>query len=56
MLLILYILNYGSFLILINQLFEAVRSGKISETVYNEIKRILKGKSIIIDSDLIDMP
>lgn len=56
MLLALYILNYASFLILINQLFEAVRAGKIPKIVYRAILRKLRGKSIIMDPDIIDIP
>jgi hypothetical protein len=40
-------------MILRNQLYEAVKAGKISKVVYRAIVRKLRKKGIIVDPDLL---
>lgn len=49
------IANPGGYMILINQLYEAVKAGKISKVVFRAIVRKLRGKAVIVDPDLIDV-
>lgn len=54
LLFILYGLNIGSYLLLLNQLYEALKAGKISKVVYHAILRRLKKRGIpIVDPNLI---
>jgi hypothetical protein len=48
------IANPGGSMILRNQLYEAVKAGKISKVVYRAILRLVRRKGILVDSDLLD--